>query len=246
LKNHQKAILSTGLLFFISLSGMSMAAGPVNRDQLYQNSMYPVLRNEVGEGEVAFSDLKKRGDLGLGTFNRPDGEMIQVDGLFYKIKTDGKVYPVNDQEKIPFAVVTFFENNHSFVISKPMKLDELIAEIDKTIPNKNTSYAVRIKGAFSYVNIDNVSAQIKSNSLTEVVKDQPTLKFRVILGTMVGFRYPESFRGLNPPGYRFHFIDNRRTVGGHLLDGEIAAGTIEIDYRSDFYFHLPLQDRIHE
>ena len=55
--------------------------------------------------------IKKFGDLGIGTFNALDGEMIAFDGNFYQVKADGKAYFVSDETKTPFAFVTFFEND---------------------------------------------------------------------------------------------------------------------------------------
>jgi acetolactate decarboxylase len=240
MKNFSKVILVTGLLVFLCLSGMGRAADSVKYDQLYQISTLPALMEGGYDGETTFGDLKRHGDVGIGTFNRLDGEMIEVDGLFYQIKADGKAYPVDDKQKTPFAAVTFFENDRSFAISKPMKLAELTAAIDQTLPGENIFYVVRIKGAFSYVKTRSVPAQVKPYPpLSEVVKDQSVFELRDLQGVIIGVRCPAYVSGVNLPGFHLHFIDNKRTVGGHLLDGVITAGTVEIDYIYDFYLKLP-------
>lgn len=43
-------------------------------------------------------------------------------------------------------------------------------------------------------------------------------------GTVVGFRFPPSCRGLNVPGYHLHFLSEDRTSGGHILDMTTATG----------------------
>jgi len=54
-------------------------------------------------------DLKKKGDLGVGTVDGLEGEMVVVDGAILQVKADGKVLPAADGEKIPFATVTSSE-----------------------------------------------------------------------------------------------------------------------------------------
>jgi acetolactate decarboxylase len=240
MKNYVKTLLLTGLLVFLCLSGMGQAADSVNHDQLYQVSTLPALMEGLYDGETTFGDLKRHGDTGIGTFNRLDGEMIEVDGKSYQIKADGKAYPVDDKQKTPFAAVTFFEKDRSFSISKPMKLAELTAAIDQALPGKNIFYVLRIKGTFSYVKTRSVPAQVKPYPpLSEVVKDQPVFEHRDLQGVIVGIRCPAYVNGLNLPGYHLHFIDNQRTVGGHLLDAVISSGTVEIDDTYDFYLKLP-------
>ena len=85
-----------------------------------QNAVYlsaPV--NAIIEGlyreKTTIGEIRKKGDFGLGTFNRLDGEMIMLDGEVFRMKADGKAYPVNDSEQTPFACVTHF---------KPDTLDE--------------------------------------------------------------------------------------------------------------------------
>ena len=80
MKNYPKVILVTGLLVFLCLSGMGRAADSVNREQLYQISTLPALMEGLYDGETTFGELKRHGDVGIGTFNRLDGEMIEVDG----------------------------------------------------------------------------------------------------------------------------------------------------------------------
>jgi len=43
-------------------------------------------------------------------------------------------------------------------------------------------------------------------------------EFNNIKGTLVGFRCPPYLASLNFPGYHFHFIDEARKAGGHLME----------------------------
>ena len=75
--------------------------------------------------------------------------------------------------------------------------------------------------------------------LVEVVKKQTIFEFHDIEGTIVGFRCPDSVKGVNVPGYHLHFITADRKAGGHLLDCELQEATIALDYTSEFYMVLP-------
>ena len=87
-----------------------------DRDVLYQTSTINALLEGVYDGDVTFKELHKYGDIGIGTFDCLDGEMIGLDGTFYQIKTDGVAYVVDDSMKTPFAVVTFFDRDRSILI----------------------------------------------------------------------------------------------------------------------------------
>ena len=76
---------------------------------LFQASTFESLLESNYDGEVSFAELRDHGDLGLGTFDAVDGEMIAVDGEFFRAAFDGTVHRVEPSRKTPFAVVTFFQ-----------------------------------------------------------------------------------------------------------------------------------------
>jgi len=57
---------------------------------------------------VRIANLREHGDLGLGTFEELDGEMVILDGKFYQVRCDGSVREVRDDVLTPFAVITRF------------------------------------------------------------------------------------------------------------------------------------------
>ncbi len=75
--------------------------------------------------------------------------------------------------------------------------------------------------------------------LVEVVEGQPTFEFRDVRGSLVGFRFPDHARGLNVPGYHFHFITDDRTAGGHVLACRLVHGEIRVDREADLRLELP-------
>src|SRR3954470_12279359 len=81
---------------------------------LFQASTIGALLEGSFEGDVSFAELAEHGDLGLGTLNHLDGEMIAVDGRFYRADVEGNVSKVSGAERTPFAVVVPFEAELEF------------------------------------------------------------------------------------------------------------------------------------
>ncbi len=228
------ALMVTGIV----LNGCSPAQKKM--DVLFQTSTIQALLNGVYEGEVTFEELKKHGNFGIGTLNGLDGEMIGINGRFYQIKDDGLAYPVHDRMKTPFAVVTSFEPDRKVFLNRPFTLKELEVFLDNQLPTKNIFYAFKIEGVFYYVKTRSVPKQLKPYPpLVDVVKNQSLFHFHGQRGTIVGFRLPEYMKGINVPGYHFHFITANRSAGGHLLDVKIEEVHIEIDDTSEFFMVLP-------
>jgi acetolactate decarboxylase len=214
-----------------------------NEEVLYQISTINALLDKVYDGDLTFKELKRHGDLGLGTFNNLDGEMIGLDGEFYQIKADGVAYPVDDSMKTPFAVVTFFESDKTKETDKSVNYEQLKLYLDNMLPTENIFYAFKIEGTFKYVKTRSVPGQNKPYlPLVEIVKNQPIFEFHDVKGTLVGSWFPGYMKGINVPGYHFHFITEDKKAGGHLLECQTENVRIGIDYTSNSYLELPEDD----
>src|SRR5215469_8003976 len=75
---------------------------------LYQVSTATALVEGIYQGAVRVGTLREHGDLGLGTFENLDGEMVVVDGHFFQVRSDGSVRECDDEVLSPFAVITRF------------------------------------------------------------------------------------------------------------------------------------------
>ena len=75
---------------------------------LFQASTIGALLDGAYDGDLSFGELAEHGDLGLGTLNGLDGEMVALDGGFFRADVDGHIHPVAAEERTPFAVVTRF------------------------------------------------------------------------------------------------------------------------------------------
>jgi acetolactate decarboxylase len=199
-------------------------------DTIYQVSTLNSLMLGVYDGYTTFGELKAHGQMGLGTFDALDGEMIALEGEYYQVKSDGSVSPVDNSMTTPFAVVTWFEPDLELKIAGPENLSALESRIKKTFPSRNLLYAIRIDGNFAAVSARSVPAQEKPYPLlVEVVKNQTIFNYSHLNGTIVGFWMPDYIEGINMPGYHFHIISGDRKMGGHLLDCRIINATVRID-----------------
>ena len=63
--------------------------------------------------------------------------------------------------------------------------------------------------------------------------------FTDVRGTVVGFRAPLHAQGMTVAGYHLHFLDDQRTVGGHVLVFDLVSGTVSLDLDTDFHVEMP-------
>jgi len=210
------------------------------RDVLYQTSTISALLAGLYDGEVTLDELVKHGDLGIGTFDALDGEMVVLDGQVYQVRGDGKVYRPPPETKTPFAAVTCFDADRVLTADGAVAFDDLKVLVDRAAPAKNVPVAIRITGAFARVKTRSVPRQSRPyRRLVEVTENQPTFEFKDVSGVMVGFRCPQYVGGINVPGYHLHFLTADRTGGGHVLELTVETVRIEIDETPALHVALP-------
>src|ERR1700757_957298 len=74
----------------------------VSHHTLYQVSTSTALVEGIYQGAVRIGTLREHGDLGLGTFENLDGEMVVLDGHFFQVRGDGSVRECDDDDLSPF------------------------------------------------------------------------------------------------------------------------------------------------
>jgi acetolactate decarboxylase len=207
---------------------------------LFQASTIGALLEGAYDGDLSFAELAEHGDLGLGTLNHLDGEMIALDGAFYRADVDGKIDPIAAAAKTPFAVVTRFEPSLEARLEESLAHAELLARLDSLIPAGASSCAIRLDGRFALVRARSVPAQQPPyRPLTEVVADQHVFDLKDVAGTMLGFRFPAYVEGIEVAGYHLHFISDDRARGGHVLDSRSNGLRVRIDLSDDLHVELP-------
>lgn len=189
--------------------------------------------------KTTIGEIREKGDFGIGTFNRLDGEMVMLRGDVFRIRADGKAYPVEDSEQTPFACVTYF---------KPDTVDEfpgltgedLFSLVARSIPSDNMLYAIHVEGTFRYIKTRSVPPQEDYRPLVEVAREQPEFEYENMKGTMVGFHTPDFLKGIGVPGIHLHFLSADHSCGGHLLASTPAHVTIGIQHIPELTMSLPM------
>ncbi|MNF32718.1 Alpha-acetolactate decarboxylase precursor [compost metagenome] len=224
----------------LAFSFFTSTAQKDKNTSIYQYATINALMEGGFDGDITLAALQKKGTFGIGTFNELDGEMIGFDNHFYQIKSDGKAYAVASSQKTPFAVVANFSKDKTVTISQIVDLKKLYTILDSLSPNKNLYVGYKIKVKCQTIKTRSVSKQVKPYPLMiDAVKKQSVFELETISGTLVGFRFPEYMKGLNVPGYHFHFLSDDTKSGGHVLDLSGSNFEIEIDYMADFELHIP-------
>lgn len=207
---------------------------------LFQASTIGALLDGAYDGDVSFAELAEHGDLGLGTLNALDGEMIAVDGRFYRADIEGAITEIPPATRSPFAALAWFEPTAERRIEGPFDYDELLAELDLAAADAEASCALRIDGEFELVRARSVPRQSRPyRSLVEVVADQHVFELRELSGTLVGFRFPDYAQGIEIGGYHLHFISAERDRGGHVLECRIRRGVARVDVAGGLHVELP-------
>jgi acetolactate decarboxylase len=207
--------------------------------ELYQTSLMSALIAGIYEGEATYGQIRKHGDFGLGTFNDLDGEMVGFDGTFYQLRSDGSARPVTDDQKTPFAVVTFFQPEQELDVIQPMTKSDFLATIEKAT-NANLFSAVRVDGIFDEVRTRTVQRQARPfPPLTEAAKHQAEKVFANVEGTLAGFRSPAYAQGIGVAGFHLHFLREDKHAGGHALDYWIRVGKVQVCTVHDLRVELP-------
>ncbi|HYQ78165.1 MAG TPA: acetolactate decarboxylase [Solirubrobacterales bacterium] len=208
---------------------------------LFQASTIGALLDGGFEGDLSFAELAEHGDLGLGTLNHLDGEMVALDGEFFRADVDGRLSRVAPGEKTPFAVVTRFEPSVDVrLLGEELDHEDLLARLDELVPAGASSCAIRLDGRFDLVRARSVPRQEPPyRPLTEVVAEQHVFELADVEGTMVGFRFPTYVEGIEVAGYHLHFASADRSRGGHVLGSRSRGLRARLDPSDDLHVELP-------
>jgi len=209
------------------------------RDRLYQISTSTALVEGVGDGAMACAELKKYGDLGIGTFEHLDGEMVVVDGRIFQVHGDGSVNEVADDVVTPFATVARFSPDVDILLKEAPDLSALLAATDRLRPTDNFFFSLRIEGRFDYVRTRALCRMEPGTKLINAAAVQPEFEFHDVRGTLVGFWSPSYAKTLSIPGYHLHFLTEDRTGGGHLLECSGSDLTVQLQRGTKFHLVLP-------
>lgn len=237
--NKMRGILTAGWMTMTLMA----SAGAEPGNALFQVATLQGLMQGLYDGDMTFADLAREGDLGLGTFDHLDGEMIAVDGRFFRMRPDGHATPVPPTERTPFALMTRWDPEQNYPLPPNLDLPALETWLTQRLDGPNRFHAFRAEGRFQAVRVRSVPAQTPPYPpLTEVVKQQTVFDLTNMDGVVVGFWVPAYAAGLNAAGFHFHFISADRKTGGHLLALRTEGGIIGLDRLDRLVMQLPANE----
>lgn len=145
------AALTAGLITFAPFTATN-AAPAQDRESIYQVALLQSLTMGYFDGTITVKELKSHGDIGIGTFEGLDGELICLDGVVYRANRDCNINVMRDNDKIPFSNVTFFDKDFSVKLNNvgdKIALEKIFNEqVDKTdafnmnVPKKNNFHTL--------------------------------------------------------------------------------------------------------
>lgn len=213
------------------------------RHALTQISTYDALFAGLYDGVAPLKDLDGCGNLGLGTLDRWNGEVVLLDGKYHLITGTGSVQPVTDLNvTTPFMAVTWFEETSRTNLAAGTTYDQLKQKPEIYLPSLNLVYAIRLEGSFHHVKTRSMFPQTKPYKvMAELVKTQPTFEFQDVAGTMVGFWTPPSMKGIGLAGWHLHFLTRDGQGGGHVLEFTAQDAVLKLDETLEVDWHLSSQ-----
>ena len=189
---------------------------------------------------MTLAQLLEHGDLGLGTLNGLDGELIVLEGQAWKANLDCTLTQPRGTVRTPYAVVTPFAPGDPVAIAEPLSGEHLERWLRARHRVTDRPDAIRIDGRFEHVHVRSVPRQQRPYpTLATAISHQHVCELDDVSGTMVGFRFPDPLDGLEMAGFHLHFVTDDRTRGGHVLSYRVLEGELRIDEASDLHVELP-------
>ncbi|MCR5726435.1 MAG: acetolactate decarboxylase [Lachnospiraceae bacterium] len=204
----------------------------MNNGKYYQVSTLQALALGFSKSVTTVGELLTHGDMGLGTFEDVDGEMIVLDGKCYRAKDNGDVVPAENERGVPFASVCYFQSQRREKLEKMNNIGQLKEWLTLSIEKDfglNSMYAVRIDGEYSKIHARSESGT-KAHHVT--LKDalsitQKSFVFENLKGSLVCVYFPKYLDGINAAGWHLHFLSEDKKLGGHVFDLNLTQGNAD-------------------
>ena len=137
--------------------GISVARSP---HELFQTSTIQALLGGAFDGDVTLNELLEHGDLGLGTLDALDGELIVIDGEVFKAELHCTLSRPDLQAQTPYAVVVPFAPGPEQRVCGPISAATLERRLWRDRDRPAGPTAIRIDGRFETVRLRSVPKQV--------------------------------------------------------------------------------------
>jgi acetolactate decarboxylase len=168
-----------------------------------------------------------------------DGEMVVVDGRFWRVPGSRAVRKAADSDLAPFAVVTSFHSDRIAELASVVSIQELQGQLDGLRISDNLFFGIRIDGRFDYLHARAVCKTERGIGLVYAATRQSEFDFRDVAGTIVGFWTPAYAKAINIAGWHLHFLCEDHSGGGHVLDLAGTALRVQVQHLDDFRMAIP-------
>lgn len=249
----KRAIIVALVLLSVLLvagTGLAGCAAPQGDGKtLFIAGTYGSLSRGVYDGQLAIADLKHHGDFAAGTFSGIDGELLALDGKYYRIGEKGEISPADDAWTTPNATVTFFKPDKVILIDKPLDYMGLQQYVNGRLPTPNIFYAMKVTGKFDSIKARSLTKLDKPYPATPystITQNEPAFEFNNVESTLAVFFTPSYAAELSYPGYHAHFINSDGKYGGHVLDCRISGGKVEVAGLPNFTVNLPQSNEFYQ
>ncbi|MGT2932872.1 acetolactate decarboxylase [Streptococcus catagoni] len=216
-----------------------------NQTTLFQHNTLASLMAGLYKGTVSIEDLLKHGDLGIGTLDYIDGELIILDGKAYQaraLKDQVQVLEVDPKELVPYAAIVSHRVDSSFRIDQAISDSNLKEKLLTYFKSKNLFQSIKITGKFENMHVRMIPKSQAGKSFAEIASQQPEFTEATVCGTLVGFWTPELFHGVSVAGYHLHFLSEDHSFGGHVMDFRLVEGQVEIGQIDSLQQDFPSQN----
>src|SRR3989338_1091334 len=168
---------------------------------VYQFGVAQAFLSGLYEADWRFDQIKGFGNFGHGTFNGVAGELIVLEGKFYRVDETGKVFVVEGEEKTPITTLVQFEPTHQEKCSATASFASLNEKLFKKFTQPKFIYAIKLEGVFSSLAIRSETPQPKPYQPMDksFLPTQRKFHHENIQGTLVGFYIPDYFQRLLLP-----------------------------------------------
>jgi acetolactate decarboxylase len=211
----------------------------VDHQTMFQVSTVGALVEGVYEGAVRVGALREHGDFGLGTFEGLDGEMVALDGVFYRVRDDGALHPVEDDVLSPYATITRFVPDRTVILPPCADVHALAAALDGLRDSVNHFFAFRVTGTFPTLHVRAACKVPEGTPLVDATKLQTEWNLEDVTGTLVAFWSPAYAAHFDVPGYHLHVVDEARARGGHVLAGSTTEIEVAVQRLEQLVVALP-------
>jgi acetolactate decarboxylase len=211
-------VTAVGTILVLAMSLLAPAAAADEDAFVAQVGTYDYLIAPDYDGLASVGSVVRGQTLGLGTFDRLDGELILVGGVAYRVGIDGVPQRASLSSSTPFLQAIRFAPEASGAVAPGTTCAQLTERVDALAGTQSGVVAVRIRGTFTSLVTRSVAAQPEPYpALATAVAGQTVFALGQQRAVLVGFRTGADLAGTGAPGLHLHGLTADRTAGGHVL-----------------------------